>query len=129
MSLAPLFLEALHPLVDETARLFRTRVVLSPEFAVAQLVVGDEKFLDFIKEVRTQVAEFLRLVMRLGMRRDRDQAVVARPALAFSFCSASIAPISLARTTQPGITDTSISTRMSSGSPSSPSVEGTKPKS
>jgi hypothetical protein len=63
------------------------------------------------------------------VRCDRDQAVVSRPAFALLLCSASIAPISLARTTQPGITDASMSTRMSSGSPSPPSVAGTKPKS
>jgi hypothetical protein len=56
VSLPPLLLEALHPLVDEIARLFRTRVVLGPEFAVAQLVVGHKKLFDFIKQVWAQVA-------------------------------------------------------------------------
>jgi hypothetical protein len=48
--------------------------VLRPEFAVAQLVIGGEKFLDLVEKMRTQVAELLCVVMRLGMGRYCDQA-------------------------------------------------------
>src|SRR3954452_17888381 len=77
------------------------------------------------------------LLRSLRSRIDRCVAEFSATASSRSFrcvcpsstCSASITPTSRECTTHPGNTGASMSTRISSGSPSSPRVEGTKPKS
>jgi hypothetical protein len=53
-------------LPHQVERLLGAGIVLWLEFAIAQLVVGDKKFLDFVDQMRTKVRKAFGSIMRLS---------------------------------------------------------------
>jgi hypothetical protein len=83
--LAPLLFEAFHAGLNEFTRFIRTCFVRRLEFAISKFVVGGKKLLDLRSEVGAQAGKLLGAIMRLRMRGECNEPVVARPGLTFFF--------------------------------------------
>jgi len=74
-----LSVKGLHAGVDDFAGSARAGFVLRLEFAIAQLVVVDEKTLDLLEQMRTQIPKALKVLMGLRVYCHGEQAIVPRP--------------------------------------------------
>ena len=118
-----------HRVVDQRLGTPRTHAPDRREAPALDLVVRDEKMLDLEHEVRRKIIERLRVgvLVRLGATAISLSLRTTSPSPLS--CSASMAPMRRDGTTAPTNAGSSIKRSTSIGSPSSPCVEGTKPKS